>query len=165
MTNPPVYVNARALIRRQSPGGEELVVQTRNKPHEGRKVLELPGGQLRTYESFVSALRREVKEETGLDVTVIEGEETRLETSGSSRVECLRPYTVYQTLEGPVDSLGVYFLCEAEGDLLRRGDDTEDIRWLSLSAIAAQLGEDAEGVSWVDRAALSFYLRERGVTS
>ena len=32
-------------------------------------------------------------------------------------------------LEGHVDSFGVHFICEVEGELLTTGDDTADIHW------------------------------------
>ncbi|MCG8349033.1 MAG: NUDIX domain-containing protein [Chloroflexales bacterium] len=160
-----IYVNARALIERQTHRGFEVVLQTRNKAHENKKSIELPGGRLDLYESFIDALKREVKEETGLGITFVEGQSSRLETVNSgNRVECLRPYAVYQTLAGPVDSMGVYFLCYAEGELLSTGDDTEDIRWFSISEVAEMLRENHEQFSWVDQAALTFYLAEKGLT-
>ena len=158
-----IYVNARAIIERQGEAGTEIVLQTRNKVHEDRKTTELPGGRLEPYESFYNALKREVKEETGLEIIFIEGQDSSLVTdSEGRRVECLRPYAVYQTLDGPVDSMGVYFLCRAEGELLSVGDETEDIEWVSVVEVAARLAENPAQFSWVDRAALVFYLRERG---
>lgn len=47
--------------------------------------LELPGDRVEKFESLLSALRREVKAETGLDVTWIEGEDTRIDTDGICR--------------------------------------------------------------------------------
>jgi len=49
----------------------KILVQVRNKPYEGGKWLELPGGRVEEFESLVTALRREVREETGLEVTFI----------------------------------------------------------------------------------------------
>lgn len=100
-----MYVNARALIERRTPHGPEIVVQTRNKPGEAPRV-ELPGGQVEEFESLIAALRREVREETGLTVTAIEGLETLMEIEhNGDLVECVRPFAVYQTLKGPVDSI------------------------------------------------------------
>jgi hypothetical protein len=61
----------------------------------------------------------------------IEIEETRVEAvSPGTNVECLAPFAVYQTIQGPVDSMGVYFRCKAEGQLLTVGDDTESVKWV-----------------------------------
>ncbi|MBI5650053.1 MAG: NUDIX domain-containing protein [Chloroflexi bacterium] len=156
-----IHINARALIERATPDGTEIVIQIRNKPAEGGKRLELPGGRIEEFESLVVALTREVREETGLELTHIEGIMTRIETQGATaNVECLAPFAVYQTLKGTVDSLGIYFRCRARGELLRVGDDTEAIRWVAAREIAQWLARDPEQFSWVDRAGLQFYLRQ-----
>jgi len=61
----------------------------------------------------------------------IEGEETRVEAvSSGTNVECLAPFAVNQIIQGPVDSMGAYFRCKAEGQLLTVGDDTESVKWV-----------------------------------
>jgi ADP-ribose pyrophosphatase len=122
--------------------------------------LELPGGRVEEYESLVAALAREVREETGLTVTHIEGARGRIETRGrDSRVECLQPFAAYQTLEGPVDSMGVYFRCWAEGELLLVGHDAFGAQWVPVEQVAAWMEADPVRFCWVDRAGLQFYLR------
>jgi 8-oxo-dGTP pyrophosphatase MutT (NUDIX family) len=159
-----MYVNARAIIEKEADGESMIVVQIRNKPHEGGKWLELPGGRVEEFESLVSALKREVMEEAGLEITHVEGLSSRLETgSTDANVECLVPFAVYQTLKGPVDSMGVYFLCRAEGQLLAVGDDTEDIQWMPVQQVAQWMKTNPEKFDWVDRAGLLFYLRYKSL--
>ncbi|TYP74573.1 NUDIX hydrolase [Paenibacillus methanolicus] len=155
------FVNSRAIIERTMNGSREIVVQTRNKPG-GAAAIELPGGRIEPYESFVTALIREVKEETGLDVVQIEGGETRVTTTGIDpgfEVECIRPFGVYQTLTGPFDSVGAYFRCKAEGELLASGDDTKNPRWVAVEQVRRMMDEDPLQFSNVDRAGLMFYLK------
>ena len=71
-------------------------------------------------------------------------------------------FAVYQTLHGPVDSLGIYFRCRAEGQLLEAGDETRDLRWMSVSEIARLMNDAPEQFSFVDRAGLDFYIRKGG---
>jgi 8-oxo-dGTP diphosphatase len=155
-----MHVNARAIIERETPNGREIVIQMRNKPHEGGKWIELPGGRVEEYESLIEAVKREVHEETGLDLIEIVGEDTRVEAvSSETNVECLAPLAVYQTIRGPVDSMGVYFHCKAEGQLLIVGDDTESVQWLLVEKLRQWVVTEPFRFSWVDRAGLLFYLK------
>ncbi len=128
------FVNARAIIERDVSNEKQIVIQTRNKPDSPQKI-ELPGGRIEPYESLTGALRREVREETGLEVTEIEGEDARIDTAGINAdfvVECIQPFGAYQTIKGPIDSVGYYFRCKAKGELLEAGDETKEIRWSGI---------------------------------
>ncbi len=50
-----IHTNVRAIIERDMPQGREIILQVRNKPHEGGKWLELPGGRVEPFESLVDA--------------------------------------------------------------------------------------------------------------
>jgi len=152
------YVNSRAIIERETGGQIEIVIQNRVKPNEPVSI-ELPGGRIEPYESLVQALRREVKEETGLDVYEVEGEELRIVTKGHSfEVECIRPFAAYQTVKGPVDSVGYYFRCKAKGELLKSGDETTDIRWIRTSELRDLMKNNPLLFSDIDRAGIQYYL-------
>jgi len=151
-------MNARAIIERPAQQGNEILLQVRDKPGQAR-ALELPGGQVEPFESLIDTLVREVAEETGLTVVEIEHQPLRVVTDdGRTRVECVRPFAAYQTLEGPVDSVGVYFRCRAEGRLVSHGDAADQPRWTGVAEVRRMLEVDPAAFSWVDRAGLTFYL-------
>ncbi|MFE5320456.1 NUDIX hydrolase [Paenibacillus sp. NPDC056579] len=156
------FVNARAFIERDGKGGgTEIVIQKRVKPGEPVR-WELPGGRIEPFESLTAALRREVMEETGLTVVTIEGEETRVDTVGINpefEVECIRPFAAYQTIHGSIDSVGYYFRCEAEGELVEHGDGAANARWIGTSELQSMFQEDPLQFSGVDRAGILYYLK------
>ncbi len=155
-----IYVNVRAIIERTGPDGTEIVIQKRVKSNEHKTPYELPGGKLEEFESFMEGLKREVHEETGLHLTKIIGEETRIETDDvDSNVEVMKPFAVYQTTNGPVDSLGVYFRCQASGQLTEEGDGTEDIKWISVDELHHLIKNELIDFSWVDKSGIMYYMK------
>ena len=155
-----MHVNVRALIERNGKNGTEIVIQKRVKSNEDKAPYELPGGRLERFESFLEGLKREVHEETGLHVTKIFGEETKIETNDEdSNVEAMKPFAIYQTINGPVDSLGAYFRCQASGNLVKEGDETEDIKWISVDELHSSLEKNLIDFSWVDKSGIIYYLK------
>lgn len=153
-----IHVNVRGLVVRESERGKELIIQLRKRAGES-EVYELPGGRINEYEKMVDGLRREIMEETGLTVKTVQGEGDSIITTGSSfSMECIKPYASYQTIKGPVDSFGVYFLCEAEGEPQRTGDDSADVHWAGLDEVQKMI--DEKRFSEIDLPAVMMWLRE-----
>ena len=154
-----MHVNARAIIERDAPFGREILIQTRDKPFEGGRWLELPGGRVEEYELLYDALKREIKEETGLTLHSVDGEQSRLVAGvRDTQVECLKPFAVYQTIQGPVDSLGFYFRCRAEGELKAVGGDALGARWIAIKELRYLVSQQPALFSWVDLAGIQYYL-------
>lgn len=155
-SKPLFYVNARAIIERDS--GTEVLLQVRDKPGQPRR-LEFPGGQLEPFEGMLKALAREVREETGLTLERVLDATNRIESiSAAATVETLTPFFVYQTLRGPVDSVGFFFRCQASGELTRRGDGASGHEWWPVGVLRAKFGADPETFGWLTQAAVQHYL-------
>jgi len=155
-----IHVNVRGIIVRENNNQKEIVVQLRKRVGEP-ECFELPGGRIEEYESITEALRREILEETGLYVTTIQNEKDQIVKKSDVslfEVQCIKPYAVYQTLFGPVDSFGLYFLCTAEGDFLEIGDDTEKAHWATISEIQDYIKQNK--FSDIDKPAMIMYLNE-----
>lgn len=100
-------------------------------------------------------------EETGLEVIFVEGEASKIKTTkeaGGFSIECLRPSAVYQTLNGPVDSMGVYFKCRAKGILKDAGDCTLKAKWIDINELKALVNNNQQLFSEIDLAGILFYL-------
>lgn len=157
-----IHVNVRGLLVRKCEGENQLIIQLRKREGEP-EVYELPGGRINEYEKMTDALKREVMEETGLKVVAIHNELNSITTTdkgtdSSFSVECIKPFAAYQTIEGPVDSFGVYFICEVEGELLAEGDDTADIHRAGMKEIREVI-EDHR-FSEIDLPAVLMFLRD-----
>lgn len=151
-----------AIIVKCIDGEEYILVQNRKKNNgdgcDGQ--LEIPAGKVREYENIFDALRREVCEETGLRLTKIKGEveSTRLDVVGNETI-LFSPYCVTQNLSGAYSIILSTFLCEAEGELLERTDETENIHWMKCEELKEIVEQKPESIFLMHVQALKKYLR------
>ena len=156
-----MFVNARALIYRVTDNNVELLVQTRHRERQ-KSVIEFPGGTVETFEPLLDALKREVMEETGLELTEIEGQSTRIKIQCNGlTAECITPYIVYQTLEG-FNGMGAFFRCQAQGQPLKNGDGSQNVRWKKIEQLLNNLEEDIDQFSIMAAAILS-KIKQEGI--
>lgn len=153
-----------AIIEKQVEGEKYILIQTRQKEdgEETNGMVEIPAGKIREYEDIFSALRREVREETGLEVTRIQGEEDMVSGQvGGVTTISFAPYCVTQNLSGAYSIILNTFRCEAEGDLLNSTNETQNIRWASINEVARLVDEHPDKVFFMHLNALRKYLREQ----
>jgi 8-oxo-dGTP diphosphatase len=114
---------AGALVVRD---GRVLLVRRAFEPFAG--WWDVPGGFLDAGEHPVDAVKRELKEETGLEI-----EPTRL-------------VGVYMDTygDGPDadDTMNLYYECEVVGGDLRPGDDALEIGWFGPDALPSEIAFD-----------------------
>ncbi|ANN20420.1 NUDIX hydrolase [Amycolatopsis orientalis] len=91
--------------------GRILLIRRANEP--GRGLWSVPGGRVEPGETDEAAVIREMREETGLDVT---------------------PGTfVGNVRRGPYDIHD--YACSVTGGTLRAGDDADDARWIDARTL------------------------------
>lgn len=150
-----------AIIRKYIGEDEYILVQDRKKNNgDGMDgFLEIPAGKIREYENIFEALKREVWEETGLQITSIYGEEKSqfLDVEGKKTI-VFSPYCVTQNLSGAYSIILSTFLCEAEGELLERTNETENIRWMKREELKEIVENKPESMFLMHVHALRKYL-------
>lgn len=116
-----------AIIEKIVNNEKYILIQTRQKEDgaETNGMLELPAGKIREYENIFEALRREVKEETGLSITKILGEDNQISNFiKGNEVISYTPYCITQNLSGAYSIILNTFLCEAKGELLTETNES-----------------------------------------
>lgn len=134
-----------AIIEKQIEGEIFILIQQRQKENGGIEngMLEIPGGKIREYENIFDGLRREVWEETGLNVTEILGEEdaTVIEVNGY-KVKSFIPFLSTQNLKGGYSIMLQTFICHAEGTLLKETNESTNIKWVSVDVCKKMIGDN-----------------------
>jgi 8-oxo-dGTP diphosphatase len=100
--------------------GKALLVKRAHDPRKGE--WSLPGGRVELGETLVDATRREIREETGLDVDIgpiVEIFDRIHRDNGRVRYHFVI----------------VDFLCTCTGGTLCAGDDADDVAWVSESEL------------------------------
>ena len=124
-----------AIIEKIVNNEKYILIQTRQKEDgaETNGMLELPAGKIREYENIFEALRREVKEETGLSITKILGEDNQISNFiKGNEVISYTPYCITQNLSGAYSIILNTFLCETKGELLTETNESQNIHWIKI---------------------------------
>ena len=151
-----------AIIEKIINNEKYILIQTRQKEDgaETNGMLEIPAGKIREYENIFEALKREVKEETGLTITKILGEDRQI----SNLIDCnevisYTPYCVTQNLSGAYSIILNTFLCgEAEGELLTETNESQNIHWIKIEELKKILKNNPEKIFLLHINALQKYL-------
>lgn len=110
-----LFVAAKAFVVYQ---GKILILQESGQYQDGTNVgkYDVVGGRVKPGERFDDGLLREIKEETGLDVTIG------------------RPFFVNEwrpvVRDEPWQIVGIFFACEATTDQVQLSEDHAAYQWI-----------------------------------
>ncbi len=106
-------------------------------------LLEIPAGKIRAFENIFDALRREISEETGLEVVEIVGENmTTIYDMGKYKVINYTPFSNSQNISGDYPIMVFVFICYVKGNLLKSSDEAKNYRWIPTNEVAKMLEDN-----------------------
>jgi 8-oxo-dGTP diphosphatase len=152
-----VVPNIAAIVLRDQ-SASHLLLQRRDKPDVVRGLLEIPTGRWRAGEAPGEALRREVGEETGLEVRSIVGEGRRYQVHPDWPVWAMEPAAVVVGAGGAYPALLVAFVCVADGEPRPRPGETADPRWYPVDEVRRLLRDSPRALTAVAHAVLAAWL-------
>lgn len=129
---------AGGILERSVGGVKYILLQERHKKEAPMEegLIEIPAGKIREFESIYDCLRREIKEETGLDVVHIEGEEDSIiYESNGYKVISYEPFASSQNIEGTYPIMVQTFICQVQGELVPGTNETRSLRWVSIDEL------------------------------
>lgn len=119
-----------------------VLIQVRDKeevPSESG-LFEIPAGKIRDFENIFDCLKREIKEETGLTVVEIVGQdESFIIETDDYKVLNYTPFTCAQNLKGKYPIMVQVFICKVTGRTVVKSNESRDIRWISLVELKNKL--------------------------
>lgn len=149
-----VLPNVYGLVRNSA---GDVLIQRRWKPQSDPDTLgrwELPGGKWRAGESARDCLRRELREECGLEISAVDGSFAG-HTHLDQQVETSTPLLLVQMLVGPYTSVLAIYAGFSDGQPASRGDGARDARFVATAELRHDLTDDASAFTALSYAALT----------
>lgn len=156
-----------AIIERQYEGKKQFLVQTRvitkyESIYNG--TLEFAAGTLdKPYESVYQAIKREIKEETGMILKrIINDDQTEVfEPQEVDAVFGFRPFCCIQQLREGRPWIGFVFRCEVEdGTPTDQEGETSNVHWIDADELKRIYQETPEKLFTLEIPAWDYYFKE-----
>lgn len=128
-----------AIIEKNIDGVNHILIQKRQKNNSEDGLIEIPAGKIRDFENIFQALKREVREETGLTITSIAGENCQTIKTGVYSTIDFSPFCITQNLSGGYSLILFTFICSSEGKLYKQSDESSDIQWVATHKVKSLL--------------------------
>ncbi|QOR34176.1 NUDIX domain-containing protein [Clostridium sp. 'deep sea'] len=130
------------IIERIIKNEKYILIQDRVKqePHCIQGMVEIAAGKVRAFENVYNCLRREVFEETGLNVISIKDEDkAEIYEIDNYKVVNYQPFSCSQNTKGDYPIMVEVFICRATGQLLNSTNEACNFRWVSLEQLKRML--------------------------
>jgi 8-oxo-dGTP diphosphatase len=131
-----------AILLKKEDNELKIFLQTRWKPavsptYSG--MIEIPAGGIDSYENVYVALKREVKEETNLDIVkIINDYQSDIDNPRQGdKSFVFKPFVCQQALEtnNGLPWIGFAFLCEVEGEEKLNNEEAKNPQWVSFEEL------------------------------
>lgn len=137
------------IIEKFFHGEKHILIQTRWKPWTPyHNTLEIVAWWIETYENVYDALKREVKEETGLNVTAIYPKENVISLwYHNDRAQCFQSFCCQQQLFGNDTLPRIWFCFVAQveqWEALFQQSETRNPHWISIDKLSDMLAHNPE---------------------
>jgi len=155
-----------AIIEREYDGELEILVQTRWKLEKDpvySGTLEIPAGGIHTYENVYNAVRREVREETGLRVKSFYPDiQTKIFSQKDDGCFAFLPFCCQQQLMGGIPRVGFVFICQVDDqEFIPNNNEVKNIRWMKIPELRTIVETFPQKVFTLQLPVLVYYLEHR----
>ena len=131
----------------------KIFLQTRWKPKASPTysgMIEIPAGGIDSYENVYDALKREIKEETNLDIVRIINDYRGdiLSPRKNEKAFIFKPFICQQVLEtnNGLPWIGFVFICEVEGKVKINVNEAKDPIWVSAEELKKIVEDRPESI-------------------
>lgn len=153
-----------AIIQRGSGSDREILLQLRWKPERDpiySGTWEIPAGWMDKYENVYETVKREVSEETGLNVTKIFPDIKTVEYKGNKDDASFAfvPFCCQQQLKGGKPWVGFVFVCEVDdNEPVVQIDEVKEIKWVKIKELRHLITNQPESIFMLQVGVLNYYI-------
>lgn len=165
MTSEEPKVIVSAILFKKQGNEIKIFIQTRWKPKSSPTysgMIEIPAGGIDSYENVYDALKREIKEETNLDIIRII-EDYRgdvVNPRENDKAFVFKPFICQQVLEtnNGLPWIGFVFLCEVEGKVKININEAKNPKWASVEELKKIIGKNTKNIFPLQLPVLKYFV-------